>query len=469
MNQIFTLLTAGAFCLITRSSVAQYNENFESPINSLSGNCWQFVQINHSNDGTVTPITGTGSLYSQPPTSGSSSRDIFTPYLNISTSLQVSFNYQLSSRLNGNATRTIEVGLMDSSDHFTSIHTITMDRNSSDAIQSYNNTFTLGSATVQRLAFRLGGSTGDGNSRLVFDDLSTNASTYYGPVTTCNSVPVAINDTVNGLTGAQVSGNVITNDNDPNGEFIKPSIVTTSADGTVVMNPNGTFTFTPNPGFTGSSTTFTYQLSDNGYEPMTSNTATVTINFVAGVVLPVKLISFQGSLNSNLVSLKWEIADNKNAQRFEVEKSYNGIDFSVAGIVTATGRNGRESYSFTRDISSNTKVMYFRLKMFDNNNIAEHSRILAFQQSNTDNIKVLNNPVNDKLTFSYMSEYSQSISIKVYDMAGRLHMNLKIATHPGLNVFSFPLAATIKKGVYVVDVNDGAQRHISKTTKFVKE
>jgi hypothetical protein len=469
MNQISTLLTAGALCLLTNSSFAQYNENFESAISSLSGNCWQFVQMNHSSDGTVTPITGTGSLYSQPPTSGSSSRDIFTPYLNISTSLQVSFKYKLSSALNGNASRTIEIGLMDSSDNFTSLHVITMDRNSPATIQSYNNTFPLGSASVQRLAFRLGGSTGDGNSRLIFDDLSTNASTYYGPATACNSVPVAVNDTYNGLTGNQVSGNVIANDNDPNGEFISASMVAASADGTVVLNPDGTFTFTPNPGFTGSSTTFTYQLSDNGYDRMTSNTATVTINFVAGIVLPVKLISFQGSLDNNLASFKWEIAENKNAQRFEVEKSFNGIDFNVAGIIRATGRNGKESYSFAEDMSSHIKVMYYRLKTFDNNNIADYSRILIFQQGNTENIKVLNNPVNDKLTFSYRAANSQSLGIKVYDMVGRLHMNIKVTTNPGLNVISVPLAPSINKGMYVVDVTDGTQRLVSKSTKFIKE
>lgn len=110
----------------------------------------------------------------------------------------------LSSALNGKATRTIEVGLVDNSSGFTSLHIITMDKHSPAAIQSYNRSFTLASATVRRLAFRLGGNTGDGNSRLLFDDLSKNASSYYGPATTCNSAPVAINDTIDGLTGNQV-------------------------------------------------------------------------------------------------------------------------------------------------------------------------------------------------------------------------------------------------------------------------
>jgi hypothetical protein len=468
MNRIFTLLTVGALCLLSKSAAAQYSENFENDISGLSGNCWQFVQMNHSSDGGATPIAGTGSLYSQPPTSGSSTRDIATPYLNISTSLQVSFKYKISSVLNGNATRTIEIGLMDSSGIFTSLHTISMDRNSPATTQTYNNTFTLASTSIRRLAFRLGGSTGDGNSRLLFDDLNTNASSYYGPASTCNSAPVAINDTCNGLTGNQVSGNVMTNDNDPNGEFIRSSIVAASPDGNVVLNPDGTFTFTPNPGFTGSSATFTYQLADGGYLPMTSNTATVTINYAVGIVLSARLISFQGNLSDTRVTLRWAAAENKHAKRFEIEKSLNGIDYNLAGIVPGTGTNDKNTYSFDNDINSNTKVMY-RLKMIDNNNNGEYSRVLVFQPDNSANIKIMNNPVNDKLTFSYISAYNQSVCVKVYDMASRLHMNYKINVYPGLNVINFPLVPTIKNGIYVVDVNDGTQRHISKSAKFVKE
>lgn len=471
MKQIYTivtLFTVGVLCVFTKSSFAQYSENFESSMSRLSGNCWQFVQMNHSSDGVVTPITGTGSLYSQPPTSGSSTRDVSTPYLNIPTSLQVSFNYKLSSALNGHATRTIEIGLMDSSGNFTSLHTITMDRNSPATTQSYNNTFTLASMSVQRLVFRLGGNTGDGNSRLLFDDLYTNASSHYGPSSTCNSAPVAINDTYTGITGNQVLGNVVTNDNDPNGEFVKSSIVATSPDGTVVLNPDGTFIFTPNPGFTGSGTTFTYQLSDYGYNPMTSNTATVTINFTAGIVLPIKLISLQGNMNSNSVSLKWHVAENKNVQRFEVEKSFNGRDFSLAGVVSATGRNGAESYNFDNGINSSNKVMY-RLKMVDNNNNAEYSRILVFQPENIDEIKILNNTVNNILTLSYRSTSNQSVCIKVYDMVGRVHMNSKINIYPGGNVINLPLAPTIRNGIYVVDVNDGTKGNISKSAKLLKE
>ena len=92
MKKIFTLCVIAA--LTTLVSKAQFTANFDNGITSLSSNCWQFYQIEYTNvSGEV--INGTGSLYSNPPVNGSSTRDYFTPALNItSTSLTVSFNYK---------------------------------------------------------------------------------------------------------------------------------------------------------------------------------------------------------------------------------------------------------------------------------------------------------------------------------------------------------------------------------------
>jgi hypothetical protein len=147
---------------------------------------------------------------------------------------------------------------------------------------------------------------------------------------------------------------------------------------------------------------------------------------------------------------------------------FNGRDYSLAGMVLVTGSSDRESYHIDDNVNGNTKVMY-RLKVVGNNNFTEYSRVLVFQRENTDNVKIMNNPVNDKLTFSYMSAYNQTVCVKVYDMVSRLHMNFKVNVYPGLNVINFPLVQTIKNGIYIVDVNDGTQRHISKSAKFVKE
>ncbi|WBX72064.1 tandem-95 repeat protein [Tenacibaculum retecalamus] len=90
----------------------------------------------------------------------------------------------------------------------------------------------------------------------------------------------AIADIVNTYDGIAVSGNVLTNDFDLEGDTQTVSSNTQPTNGTVVMNPDGSYTYTPNAGFTGEDS-FTYTVCDDG-TPQECATATVTVE-----VLPV--------------------------------------------------------------------------------------------------------------------------------------------------------------------------------------
>lgn len=97
--------------------------------------------------------------------------------------------------------------------------------------------------------------------------------------------PVANNDsysTANGtaLTVAAAQG-VLVNDSDPAGEPITAVLVGNPPNGTVVLNPDGSFVYNPNPGFTGADS-FTYRASDG---TSLSSQATVTVN-VGPPVIP---------------------------------------------------------------------------------------------------------------------------------------------------------------------------------------
>ncbi len=185
-------------------------------------------------------------------------------------------------------------------------------------------------------------------------------------------------------------------------------------------------------------------------------------------LLPVHLISFQGNMNkNNKVTLNWTVADNELANNFEIERSVNGRDFTSVGVVFASEKMGTENYMFYEITSGTDKVMY-RLKMIDKNQVANYSRILIFQLKSTisNNIKIIGNPVNDKLTFSYTSPATLMVDVKVYDISGRILLNNKVNSLEGSNVISLPLSSTFKAGMYVVEVNNGTELHSS---KFVKQ
>ena len=83
-------------------------------------------------------------------------------------------------------------------------------------------------------------------------------------------------DYVNAKGNAPVSGNVLANDTDPEGntQTVAPQNITNSQ-GTLVLNANGTYTFTAAAGYSGS-VQFTYTVCDNG-TPSACDTATLHI------------------------------------------------------------------------------------------------------------------------------------------------------------------------------------------------
>lgn len=446
--------------LISLNTVnAQFTQDFEGQESDLTGNCWIMTGIYKTSDA-ADVITGNGSLYTNPPTNGSSTRDLYTPGLNItSTSFTVSFNYKVSSKISGNATRTIEVGLADAAGNFTSLSMITMDKNSPTTVQSFNQNFTLASTGYRRLVLKLGGSTGDGNSRLIFDDLYASANALYGSGT-CNSAPVAVNDAFSGVAGSVITGNVMTNDNEPNGEIMTASVVVVSPDGTVVLNGDGSFSFTPAPGFTGTQTTFTYHLLDNGIDPLTSNTATVTLNYFNNSTLPVKLINFDAKYTNAAVTLNWSTAQEKNFSHFVVERSTDGVAFNQTSLVFGAGESDiRMDYSYIdRNITGLSGLVYYRLVSVDTDGKIAYSSIRIIRiGANNPGIKLTTypNPVTHELRITIPAAWqNKAVTYQLYSVNGQV-VNSKQANNSSqtetMNVSNFA------PGIYIVKATCGSE------------
>jgi hypothetical protein len=183
--------------------------------------------------------------------------------------------------------------------------------------------------------------------------------------------------------------------------------------------------------------------------------------------LAVKLTGFQGNLNNGKVTLNWSVASNETTDRFEVERSVNGKDFTTAGLVFTSEKMGSESYMFYENISGGNKI-YYRLKMYDKAGVINYSKIIVFtlQAGKQNGIKILSNPAMDKLTFSFHSSISQAVSINIYDVSGRLSMTQKISVYQGVNALSVPLNNNFKTGMYIMEVTDGAT---SQSAKFIKQ
>ncbi len=92
---------------------------------------------------------------------------------------------------------------------------------------------------------------------------------------TDNTAPDLVDDSAATPEDTPVSVDVLVNDSDPDGDPLITDSVTQPANGSVVIETDGTVTYTPDPDFNGTDT-FTYTACDDGVPPNCS-TATVTV------------------------------------------------------------------------------------------------------------------------------------------------------------------------------------------------
>ena len=459
MKTVITLITS---LLLLNASNAQFNENFDQNITNLPANCWSYTNVNYTTT-TQDVINGTGSAYTNPPTSSTGFRSITTPYLNVnSTSFTVSFKYKVSSKINGNSTRTIEVVLVTKTGAVTSLQTITMNNSTPTSVQTLNATYTLATTGVYRLELRIGGATGDGNSRVIFDDLYASASAYY--TNFCNPAAIAVDDSYSSNSISELSGNVLTNDNFPaDNETYSAVLVNASSTGMLVLNANGTFTYTPAMGFTGGTVIFSYAVADDGYAPDTSNIATVSLNYAAPAVLPVKLMQFSANKENGSVNVYWKVSENETGDYFVVEKSTDGKNFTTVKTVETNGMKGRSEYVVTDNAAVGTT--YYRLQIVNRDGSVRYSKVAIVKgEDEAVEIKLVNNPATASLNITYKTDKQASTTLKVYSISGAQVYQAKVNTVAGTNNISVPVQQ-LQSGSYVVVVDSTKGRN---AIQFVK-
>jgi hypothetical protein len=238
--------------------------------------------------------------------------------------------------------------------------------------------------------------------------------------------------------------------------------------GTVTLRADGSFTFTPSPGFTGGTVTFTYQLTDNGFAPLTSNIATVTISYPIVTILPVRLLSFSGNVVSNKASLTWAVTSNETGNHFELLRSTDGKSYSVAAVVFVNSKAGAESYSLT-DAVGLAPITYYKLKVVNKDHSVSYSKALLLKSATTtagSSLVIQQNPVEATLNFIYTSSTTITQSnVVIYNAAGVRVLSTKINTQKGANAVSFPLDSKLTSGTYFLEVANATERSVTKLIK----
>lgn len=182
--------------------------------------------------------------------------------------------------------------------------------------------------------------------------------------------------------------------------------------------------------------------------------------------LPIKLLSFTGSLSNNRAQLSWSVADNETGDQFQIEKSLDGRNFTTEAIVSTTSKEGTDNYSYagTQEITANTS---YRLKIINKNNTTSYSRVLYLKRETNSNqdILLLQNPIGASLGFTYNAASAGLAAITVYNPAGLKVFSFNAAMQKGSNTIIQAVDNKLATGNYILEVATTTERKTIKITK----
>ena len=173
---------------------------------------------------------------------------------------------------------------------------------------------------------------------------------------------------------------------------------------------------------------------------------------VSAIPLPVKFTSFSLSHNETYVLVEWSTASEVNCSYFEVDRSTDGINWTVAGTVVAAGNsNAAQQYKYI-DKNASGQIIYYRVKEVDfDHNFALTEVKSIHLDNNTANVKIMATS-SDKVVVNFSKQIKTDVSVKMISLSGQLISQQNFSNPVGQ--VSIP-ATSGTKGIYVVTVTNG--------------
>ncbi len=176
--------------------------------------------------------------------------------------------------------------------------------------------------------------------------------------------------------------------------------------------------------------------------------------------LPVHLTEINALKINNNAIVNWVTANEINSMLFVVERSFDGNIFEYAGEVNAQGNSAKPNrYGFTDSkvfLMTQSKIIYYRLKMIDRDRHFEYSKIVSVNVNDiliNGTPKVYPNPFKSSFIAEIHSVDKSNLKVQVTDIQGRLLFTSFEILYPGTHWIEVDKLQNYNPGIYFVTFN----------------
>lgn len=193
-------------------------------------------------------------------------------------------------------------------------------------------------------------------------------------------------------------------------------------------------------------------------DPVLSNNSANVTTAIGATPLPVVLTDFTARAQALDALLTWRTAQEKNNDRFEVERSRNGLSYERVGTLPGRGNTiAATEYRYTDLNTAHSGTLYYRLRQVDTDGTATYSEVRAVQfEAAPAPATLYPNPATEQATLDLGSLAAGNYTIHILDLTGRVVQQCQAT---GVRQQALPLR-TLSPGSYVVQVR-GAGRVVS--------
>ncbi len=181
---------------------------------------------------------------------------------------------------------------------------------------------------------------------------------------------------------------------------------------------------------------------------------------VAGssILLPAELLNIWANPNTDYIEVGWIVGSEINLDRYELQRSENGLNFETITTIDAVGATQSEqNYSFKDYNVGRNKDYYYRYQSVDHDLYTEFSPIvnakLVGSENFAESILLYPNPTNGSLFMELTLELNSEIGMTIVNSTGQQIESRTIQGYNGNNIFTLN-ANDWASGVYFIQITE---------------
>ncbi len=171
-----------------------------------------------------------------------------------------------------------------------------------------------------------------------------------------------------------------------------------------------------------------------------------------GTILPLKLVSFSGTVARKQVELQWSTAQEINVRKFEIERAGDAVNFKAIGSVSANNAASQNKYSFTD--KEPLPAGFYRLKMIDIDGSFTYSNIIEIKL-NGKQLSAFYNVSNSVLAVKNINPVNDKLQVLIHTIEGKKVFATEKVLSAGSNDVNISLA-DFQSGLYIASMISNA-------------